>query len=35
MGMDSYICFFALVGLSMALLGLNMIATISPCAPPA
>jgi cytochrome c oxidase subunit 1 len=28
MGMDSYICFFALVGLSMALLGLNMIATI-------
>jgi cytochrome c oxidase subunit 1 len=28
MGMDSYICFFALVGLSMALLGLNMLATI-------
>jgi cytochrome c oxidase subunit I len=28
MGMDSYICFFALVGLSMTLLGLNMIATI-------
>ena len=28
MGMDSYICFFALVGVSMALLGLNMIATI-------
>jgi cytochrome c oxidase subunit I len=28
MGMDSYICFFALVGISMALLGLNMIATI-------
>jgi cytochrome c oxidase subunit 1 len=28
LGMDSYICFFALVGLSMALLGLNMIATI-------
>jgi cytochrome c oxidase subunit 1 len=28
MGMDSYILFFALVGLSMALLGLNMIATI-------
>ena len=27
-GMDSYICFFALVGLSMCLLGLNMIATI-------
>ncbi len=27
-GMDSYICFFALVGLSMMLLGLNMIATI-------
>jgi cytochrome c oxidase subunit I len=30
MGMDSYIIFFALVGMSMALLGLNMIATISP-----
>ncbi|MEA2313467.1 MAG: cytochrome c oxidase subunit [Solirubrobacteraceae bacterium] len=29
MGMDSYICFFALVGVSMALLGLNMIATIA------
>ncbi|MGC2374489.1 MAG: cbb3-type cytochrome c oxidase subunit I [Solirubrobacteraceae bacterium] len=29
MGMDSYICFFALVGLSMCLLGLNMIATIA------
>jgi len=28
LGMDSYICFFALVGISMALLGLNMIATI-------
>ena len=28
MGMDSYICFFALVGISMTLLGLNMIATI-------
>ena len=28
MGMDSYIMFFALVGISMALLGLNMIATI-------
>ncbi|HWW89161.1 MAG TPA: cbb3-type cytochrome c oxidase subunit I [Solirubrobacteraceae bacterium] len=28
MGMDSYIIFFALVGLSMALLGLNMMATI-------
>jgi cytochrome c oxidase subunit I len=28
MGMDSYIIFFALVGISMALLGLNMIATI-------
>jgi cytochrome c oxidase subunit I len=28
MGMDAYICFFALVGVSMALLGLNMIATI-------
>ena len=27
-GMDSYIVFFALVGLSMTLLGLNMIATI-------
>ncbi len=27
-GMDSYICFFALVGISMVLLGLNMIATI-------
>jgi cytochrome c oxidase subunit I len=27
-GMDSYICFFALVGLSMMLLGINMIATI-------
>src|SRR5207248_1340140 len=29
MGMDSYICFFALVGVSMALLGLNMMATIT------
>ncbi len=29
MGMDSYICFFALVGISMALLGMNMIATIA------
>jgi cytochrome c oxidase subunit I len=29
MGMDSYICFFALVGISMALLGLNMMATIT------
>jgi cytochrome c oxidase subunit 1 len=28
MGMDSYILFFALVGLSMTLLGLNMLATI-------
>jgi len=28
LGMDSYIMFFALVGTSMALLGLNMIATI-------
>ncbi len=28
MGMDSYICFFALVGISMTLLGLNMIATV-------
>src|SRR5438270_9428744 len=28
MGMDSYIVFFALVGLSMCLLGLNMMATI-------
>ncbi len=28
MGMDSYLCFFALVGISMALLGLNMLATI-------
>ena len=28
MGMDSYIFFFALVGISMALLGLNMLATI-------
>jgi cytochrome c oxidase subunit 1 len=28
MGMDSYICFFALVGVSMTLLGLNMIVTI-------
>ncbi len=28
LGMDSYIIFFALVGVSMALLGLNMIATI-------
>jgi cytochrome c oxidase subunit I len=28
MGMDSYLCFFALVGLSMTLLGLNMLATI-------
>ncbi|HEX3434578.1 MAG TPA: cbb3-type cytochrome c oxidase subunit I [Solirubrobacteraceae bacterium] len=28
MGMDSYIIFFALVGVSMCLLGLNMIATI-------
>jgi cytochrome c oxidase subunit 1 len=27
-GYDSYICFFALVGLSMTLLGLNLIATI-------
>ena len=27
-GMDSYICFFALVGISMMLLGLNMLATI-------
>ncbi|MEI6792412.1 MAG: cbb3-type cytochrome c oxidase subunit I [Actinomycetes bacterium] len=27
-GMDSYLCFFALVGLSMTLLGLNMLATI-------
>lgn len=27
-GMDSYVVFFALVGLSMSLLGLNMIATI-------
>ena len=26
--MDSYIVFFALVGISMTLLGLNMIATI-------
>jgi cytochrome c oxidase subunit I len=28
MGMDSYICFFALVGVSMCLLGLNMMVTI-------
>src|ERR1700684_3794834 len=28
MGMDSYIVFFALVGISMCLLGLNMLATI-------
>jgi len=28
MGMDSYIVFFALVGLSMCLLGLNMLATV-------
>ena len=28
MGMDSYIIFFALVGISMRLLGLNMMATI-------
>jgi cytochrome c oxidase subunit 1 len=28
MGMDSYICFFALVGISMCLLGLNLLATI-------
>src|SRR5271157_868703 len=28
MGMDSYIVFFALVGISMCLLGLNMMATI-------
>ena len=28
MGMDSYIMFFALVGISMVLLGMNMIATI-------
>jgi cytochrome c oxidase subunit I len=28
MGMDAYIAFFALVGLSMSLLGLNMIATV-------
>jgi cytochrome c oxidase subunit I len=28
MGMDSYIVFFVLVGVSMALLGLNMVATI-------
>jgi cytochrome c oxidase subunit 1 len=28
MGMDSYICFFALVGISMCLLGLNMMVTI-------
>ena len=28
MGMDSYICFFALVGISMSLLGLNMMVTI-------
>ncbi len=27
-GMDSYICFFALVGISMTLLGINMMATI-------
>ncbi|HME02792.1 MAG TPA: cbb3-type cytochrome c oxidase subunit I [Solirubrobacteraceae bacterium] len=27
-GMDSYICFFALVGVSMILLGVNMMATI-------
>ena len=29
MGMDSYIIFFALVGISMALLGLNMMVTIT------
>ncbi len=29
MGMDSYIVFFALVGISMSLLGLNMIATVT------
>src|SRR6202166_512549 len=34
MGMDSYICFFALVGLSMCLLGLNMMATIIPMRAP-
>jgi cytochrome c oxidase subunit 1 len=28
MGMDSYIVFFALVGISMSLLGLNMLATV-------
>ena len=28
MGMDAYIAFFALVGVSMALLGLNMLATV-------
>jgi cytochrome c oxidase subunit 1 len=28
MGMDSYIVFFALIGISMSLLGLNMIATV-------
>jgi cytochrome c oxidase subunit 1 len=28
MGMDAYIAFFALVGLSMTLLGLNMVATV-------
>jgi cytochrome c oxidase subunit 1 len=28
LGMDAYIAFFALVGLSMALLGLNMLATV-------
>jgi cytochrome c oxidase subunit I len=27
-GMDSYICFFALVGLSMCVLGLNLLATV-------
>ncbi|HEY2326213.1 MAG TPA: cbb3-type cytochrome c oxidase subunit I [Gaiellaceae bacterium] len=28
MGMDAYICFFALVGISMCLLGLNMLVTV-------
>ena len=28
MGIDAYIAFFALVGVSMCLLGLNMIATV-------
>ena len=28
MGIDAYIAFFALVGVSMALLGLNMLATV-------